>query len=199
VQFVRERGPFAARAVAAAVRRLDPADARHWLALLLQSPPDLRAAIHGVGAAGEPALVPALVAVMEDPALARVAGEAFTRITGVALREHGLSAPPPRDFRAGPTDDPDDPDVAMDRDRGLPWPDPAAVSAWWRTAQAQFRAGTRHLLGRPVTSEWTRHVLRFGTQRQRAAAAEELALQRPGPVFEVRAPASRQQDLLAGT
>ena len=40
-------------------------------------------------------------------------------------------------------------------------------------------------------------VLRNGRQRQRAAAALELALQQPGqPLFEVRAPGFRQQQPL---
>jgi hypothetical protein len=57
---------------------------------------------------------------------------------------------------------------------------------------------SRYLLGRPITIESLRQALKIGYQRQRAAAAIELALLNPGkPLFEVRAPAHRQQRLLA--
>ena len=43
-----------------------------------------------------------------------------------------------------------------------------------------------------MSPDWLQDVLRNGRQRQRAAAALELALQQPGqPLFEVRAPGFR--------
>jgi hypothetical protein len=56
----------------------------------------------------------------------------------------------------------------------------------------------RYLLGRPIDDEaWLEHVLREGFQRQRAAAALELAIRRPTePLFNVAAPAWRQKKLL---
>jgi hypothetical protein len=57
--------------------------------------------------------------------------------------------------------------------------------------------GTRYLAGLPITEENCRHVLIHGYQRQRMAAALELALMNPGqPLFETRAPGFRQQRLL---
>ena len=48
-----------------------------------------------------------------------------------------------------------------------------------------------------MSPDWLRDVWRNGRQRQRAAAASELALQQPGqPLVEVRAPGFRQQQLL---
>jgi hypothetical protein len=48
-----------------------------------------------------------------------------------------------------------------------------------------------------MTEDWLEHVLRYGYQRQRAAAALELAIRRPGtPLFNVKAPGYRQQQLL---
>ncbi|HZU36110.1 MAG TPA: hypothetical protein VFA18_09385, partial [Gemmataceae bacterium] len=93
----------------------------------------------------------------------------------------------------GPTEDPADENVAMDADDNLPWPNPPAIEKWWKANQAGFARGTRHLLGKPLTPEWLQHVLRTGRQRQRAAAALELAgLQPERGLFEVRAPGFRQ-------
>ena len=48
-------------------------------------------------------------------------------------------------------------------------------------------------MGKPITAEHCQHVLRSGFQRQRNAAALELALMRPdAPLFETRAPGFRQ-------
>ncbi|MBV8554404.1 MAG: hypothetical protein JO116_02485, partial [Planctomycetaceae bacterium] len=47
--------------------------------------------------------------------------------------------------------------------------------------------------------ESLREALTKGYQRQRAAAAIELAILKPGrPLFEVRAPGWRQQQMLKG-
>jgi uncharacterized protein (TIGR02270 family) len=103
----------------------------------------------------------------------------------------------PEGFAAGPPEDPEAENVAMDPDEDLPWPKPEAIHTWWKNNQGQFRSGIRYLLGKPLSPDWLHDVLRNGRQRQRAAAALELALQQPGqPLFEVRAPGFRQQQRL---
>ena len=48
-----------------------------------------------------------------------------------------------------------------------------------------------------MTIDWLKTVLRDGRQRQRAAAALELAIRQPGtPLFNVAAPGFRQQQIL---
>jgi hypothetical protein len=71
------------------------------------------------------------------------------------------------------------------------------VRDWWHQYRPEFRAGTRYLLGNPIATDWCRHVLRSGRQRQRAGAALELAVASGEPLFEVRAPGFRQQRLLS--
>ena len=154
-------------------------------------------AVVGAGALGDPAAVPWLLEQMTIPELARVAGEAFSMITGADLAYEDLDRKKPEDFEAGPSEDPADDDVAMDADERLPWPDVQRIEAWLAKRRGEFAPGVRHLLGKPVTEEWMERVLRVGKQRQRAAAALELAILRPGtPLFEVRAPGFRQQQLL---
>jgi uncharacterized protein (TIGR02270 family) len=160
--------------------------------------PQLHCLIRGSGIAGDAAYVPWLIRQMHDTSTARGAGESFSLITGADLASLGLERTAPEDFDAGPNDDAGDPDVAPDRDRGLPWPDPARVERWWRDNRTRFETGTRYFMGAPITSGHCIEVLKTGYQRQRILAAHYLCLLDPGtPLFNTSAPASRQQRLLA--
>jgi len=186
-----------AEAAGMAVRRMAPADALNWHKRLSGQPKLARPAIVAAGCLGDPALVPWLISLMGQLPLARLAGEAFTMITGVGLAYRDLERKPPEDFNAGPTDDPKDENVEMDPDDNLPWPEPALVANWWQKNQGQFQNGTRYLCGKPMATEWLQQVLRDGYQRQRTAAALELAIRQPGkPLFNVKAPGFRQIQLL---
>jgi uncharacterized protein (TIGR02270 family) len=156
-----------------------------------------RLATVAAGALGDPAHVPWLIELMRDEPLARIAGEAFTTITGVDLMRAKLSVMRPDGFESGPNDDPDDDNVGIDPDEHLPWPRPNAVAHWWSENVSRFVAGQRYLLGRPISLDVLRAVLRHGRQRQRRAAALELTLLQPGePLFEIRARADRQMEAL---
>jgi len=175
------------------LRRLDSGAAKAWQKQLARQPSHLRLAIQAAGIIGDPEFIPWLIEQMKNLPLARVAGEAFTSITGVGLAFRDLERKPPEDFQAGPTDDPKDENVEMDPDDNLPWPEPTLVADWWQKNQGQFQNGTRYLCGKPMTIEWLKQVLRDGYQRQRAAAALELAIRQPGtPLFNVKAPGFRQ-------
>jgi uncharacterized protein (TIGR02270 family) len=192
-------GPFAKRAVQMAIRRMDPTTARGWRVMLGRDPKTVRLAILGAGAIGDPEVIPWLIDRMADPPLARVSGEAFSMITGAHIDDDKLDGEKPEGFEAGPTENPEDENVAMDPDENLPWPDPVAVRKWWEGRKGDFSNGTRYLVGKPMSPDWLGQVLRDGYQRQRAAAALELAIRQPGrPLFEVRAPGFRQQKLLGG-
>jgi uncharacterized protein (TIGR02270 family) len=191
-------GCFSERSVKMAMRRLPPRDAKIWIKKLILDLGRLRVAAIGAGALADPEIIPWLIDQMKVPALARVAGESFSLITGAHIAHDKLEGPKTEGFEASPTEDPEDENVAMDPEDNLAWPDPALVTKWWETRREGFHSGTRYLLGRPITVESLRQVLKIGYQRQRAAAAIELALLNPGkPLFEVRAPAHRQQRLLA--
>jgi uncharacterized protein (TIGR02270 family) len=186
-------GRYQLRAVQLAVRRLDPQAAHRWLTVLAQLPTAARAALVGAGALGDVAAVPRLLEAMKDLPLARLAGEAFEFITGADIAYEDLDRKPPEGFEAGPTENPSDDNVDPDPDTYLPWPDPDKVAAWWAKRASGFPRNSRYLLGKPIAADWLRQVLKDGRQRQRAAAALELALLRPGqPLYEVRAPGFRQ-------
>jgi hypothetical protein len=99
---------------------------------------------------------------------------------------------------AGPDDDPENDDVAMDEDEGLPWPDPERIRTWWSGNAQDFSPGTRFFMGAPPSWSHCMQVLRSGFQRQRLAAAEHLCLLVPGTLlFPTNAPAWRQSQWLA--
>jgi uncharacterized protein (TIGR02270 family) len=173
--------------------------AAHGLLKQLAVDPDqLRWLIQGSGIAGDPTYVPWLVDHMANEKTARLAGEAFSLVTGVDLSQSGLEGKQPEGFESGPNDDPADPNVDMDPDGGLPWPDVAKIEAWWGANRSRFQKGTRYFMGAPVTRERCIDVLKNGYQQQRILAALYLCLLEPGtPLFNTSAPAWRQQRLLA--
>lgn len=193
---VKEGHPAAEEACAMAARRLgakSAGDARAYLLGLTNR----RVAVKGAGALGDPALLPWLLDVMENPSLRRVAGEAFVMISGAPIESEMIAARP-AGVAAGPSDDPEEDDVALDADDALPWLRPEAARAWLDRRAGAFAPEKRYLLGQPIEAPGLDEALRQGAQRQRAAAALELSLARAGtPLFEVRAPALRQIEALA--
>lgn len=189
--------PHAEKACCMALRLMHLSDAHVWLQELSKNPNLQRLAVIGYGVIGDPMSVPWLIRMMDVEELARVAGESFTMITGVDLAYEDLEGEWPEGFEAGPTESPEDEDVELDPDEDLPWPEPELISGWWNKNKGAFRNGTRYLLGQPISHEHLQQVLRNGYQCQRAAAAIELAMMHPGqPLFEVRAPGFRQQQVL---
>jgi uncharacterized protein (TIGR02270 family) len=184
---------FAEPAAAMFARRSDPGVVKDWYRRRGAKPAQARVAIVAAAAQGEPDAIPWLLETMRQKPLARLAGEAFTFITGADLAKLNLTVSPPADSGAGPTESAADDEVAMDPDDSLPWPALDRVAAWWQSNAGSIAPGTRHLAGRPVAIEGLREVLRTGRQRQRAAAALELAFRLPGvPLFETRAAGFQQ-------
>ncbi len=192
---VSNKTEFAGRALKLLPAKLSMEDTRSLLKNLAQNELGKRLAIQGAGYSGDPYWIPGLLKMMEEPELARVAGEAMSMITGLDLAYLDLDTDWPEGFEAGPTEDPDDEDVAMDEDESLPWPNPQLLAQWWQENMAQYQSGVRYLCGKPITEAQCIHVLKQGYQRQRNAAALELALMGK-PYFETRAPGSVQKALL---
>jgi uncharacterized protein (TIGR02270 family) len=191
-------GRFQERAFQLSVQAMSVSDAHATLRLLAQDRAKIRRLIRGAGLVGDPTYIPWLVDLMTDDKLARLAGEAFSLITGLDLAWLDLERKPPENLESGPNDDPGDANVDMDEDDGLPWPDQERIQGWWDSNSSRFQPGTRYFMGEPLNREACLRVLRDGFQRQRIAAALYLSLLTPGtPLFEWRAPARRQQRELA--
>jgi uncharacterized protein (TIGR02270 family) len=155
-------GALAERACSLAVRCSERERAHAELRALLDS--FERTAIVGIGALGDPTMLPALMESMREPALVQLAREAFTLITGLELEAE------------------DGPDV---------------VEAAIEGNAKEWNDASRLLLGRRPNARRCVWLLHDGLQRHRAAAAIELKLLQPDkPLFETRAPVSRQRRAL---
>jgi uncharacterized protein (TIGR02270 family) len=195
--FVTSDSAFLEQALQIMLRVMDVPNSTKWLSDFTQSPEVLRHAVLGAGIIGDPMYIPWLINLMTVPEVSRVAGEAFSMITGVDLAYDDLDGEWPEGFEAGPTENPEDEDVAMDSDEDLPWPEQSLIQDWWEKNKNNFRVGARYLIGQPVTVEHCKQILNTGFQRQRLAAALELALLRKDePLFNTSASGFRQQQLL---
>jgi uncharacterized protein (TIGR02270 family) len=187
--------PVAEEAVAALFHWCQPSRALSLHRDLFGGEPS-RTSVCAARAAGIHELMPSLLDCLTVPALARLAGESISEITGIDLSNSGLTLP---DAAASdvPLEDPDNEDTEIGPDAGLPKPDPVAIRSWWASHGGEFVRMTRYLAGQPVNSGTLKQLLRKGLQRPRAVAAELLALS-GWPLFDVCAPAFRQSERLAG-
>jgi uncharacterized protein (TIGR02270 family) len=196
--FAAVPGHFRSRAFQLVLQARAPQSAHGWLAALGQEPGNRRWLIRGAGLAGDSRYAAWLIGQMADDKTARLAGESFSLVTGLDIAWHNLDRPRPADFERVPNDDPNDPNVEMDEDDGLPWPDQKLIQRWWSANSHRFSSGVRYFMGEPLNRENCLRVLKEGFQRQRIAAALYLSLLNPGNVlFNTSAPAWRQQRLLA--
>ncbi|MDH5216137.1 MAG: TIGR02270 family protein [Gammaproteobacteria bacterium] len=166
---------------------------------LLSDESTARLALIALGYLGNPKSIPQIIGFMKNPVLARIAGNAFSDITGIDLTEAKLDKDEPEGFEAGPSEDPEDEDVEMDPDEDLPWPDVEKITAWWANSenQARLSQSDRYLLGKPMSKEQLQNILRVGNQKQRAFVANCLGVyEKDQPIFNVYAPAKRQMQLL---
>jgi uncharacterized protein (TIGR02270 family) len=191
--FVLSKSKFTHTALQFALRVADAQTARNWLQSLAKKPGQRRTLITAIGITGDPVYLPMLLKQMETPELARLAGATLSLITGIDLVSNRLDTNRPESFRAGPGDDPDDANVAMDADEDLPWPDIQRVTDWWQQNNGSFTAGKRYLSGSPVTQESCLQILNSGNQQHRYAASLEIALASAEAAFvNTKAPGFRQ-------
>lgn len=183
-------------ALEVALARMDAISAKAWLQTLMQNSATARLACLGVGMLGDSEFLPWVFEKMSEPKLARVAGDAFTRITGVDLVYSDLDMTRQGGFEDEPNDDPKDPNVEMDVDAALAWPDRAKVEAWWRRNSARFARGTGCFYGEALPGALDQAIV-SAAQRYRVSAALRLAMRQPGtPLFNTAAPAARQKAML---
>jgi hypothetical protein len=159
-----------------------------------RQPMEARGLIWGAALSGDPKYIPWIIGHMADDQLARAAGEAFSFITGADIAWLDLDRKPPEQHKALPNEDPEDLNIAMGPDEGLPWPDQARVQDWWIRQRESWISGRRYFGGQLLARASCIEILKSGFQRQRMTAAMYLSLLDPGrPLFECRAPARRQR------
>jgi len=193
-----QKNDFEMFALPLAMRVLDTSQIKNLIGGLAQQSYSLRKAVIASGLSGDPVYIPWLIQQLEIAEVARVSGEAISLITGIDIAYQDLEGESPEGFQAGPTENPEDEDVAMDSDEDLPWADSALVAQWWDQHQQDFIPGNRYLSGKPVSEKQCSIVLRTGFQRQRKVAALDLVVMQPpgAMLFETRAVGKRQQQKL---
>ncbi len=165
-----------ARALNIVFRVLTVHPAREWVSRLAVDRQQTRAAIKAAGIVGDPLAVDGLIEKMTDATQARVAGEAFSLITGIDLEQSRLSLDSPLQPAQVPSEDVNDPIVTLDEDEHLPWPNATLIAARWQQSAPQWVKGQRYFLGKEINTDNLSPILQHGFQRQRQAATMELAL-----------------------
>ena len=108
---------------------------------------------------------------MADVKTSRVAGEAFTLITGADPDKLQIYRTQPAEFESGPNENPDDPIGDMDPDEGLMWPDQQKVEQWWADNSPRFPKGPRYFMGAPADA---RPLYRSAEERLPASGVPPL-------------------------
>ncbi|MCY1017408.1 TIGR02270 family protein [Pyxidicoccus sp. MSG2] len=153
-------------------------------------------ALWALGFTGQPCAAEAALRWMEDPAVAPLAAEAFSAITGLVVS--GPHALPPREDALHDEEEDLDADLVPGPEAALPRPDAQAIREWWTQHASRFQRGTRYLEGRPLDAAALLAALEGSTMRRRHALARELAIRSRGAHrVPTRGPTWRQDAELA--
>ena len=186
--YVDKNGPLQFMAVNTAFRGLPVELGRAWISQLAADPEQSRTVIRATGILGDPVAVPWLIEKMRSVETARLAAEAFSLITGIDLERYQLVIEAPEDITVVPNDKPEDDNVEMDEDENLPFPDVDKVALTWQKHGSNYAAGQRYFMGKVINPDTLQEKLVDGLQRQRFAAAMELAILNPSaPLANIKA------------
>ena len=174
--FIFKIGSYQNKAIQIAFRVLPIDIAREWISELSKDEKQIRVVIKSIGILGDPHAVNWLIDKMNDPLYAKLSAESFVYITGVDLEENGLNIDTPEDYPLIPNDDMYDDIMGLDEDENLPYPDVVKLALIWQKYGQKFIIGKRYFMGKLITQESLEDHINNATQRQRHAAAMELAL-----------------------
>lgn len=158
---------------------------------------DPRLLIWSAAWVGDARAVPWLIAQMANPQLARLAGAAFSIITGADLQTLGLAGDPVLDSTKVSPAESEDEQLEINPHDDLAWPNAQAVQDWWALKSPGVPTRTRLLSGCEPSVEGCKSLLRSGKQPGRCLAALHLQRLLPAVVaFNCAAPGRRQLRLL---
>ncbi|GHG84319.1 TIGR02270 family protein [Comamonas sp. JC664] len=126
-----------------------------------------------LGFSGSRDAVSAVIPLMssQEPLMDRLAGEAFSAITGRRLDDTWT--------RDDDDDAPEDDRISL-TESWLPRPRPDRVADWWNQNQSRFSPSVRYLDGLPCSPVRLRESFEQGTMRRREALAVELRIRSRG-------------------
>jgi uncharacterized protein (TIGR02270 family) len=153
-----------------------------WLVGLL-SQEKLRAEVlWALGFTGQCLAAEACLDWMEEEAVAPLAGEAFSAITGLKLEGKYRKPPPAKEEGLIPLEEEElDASLVPGPEASLPLPRPGAVEGWWLKAGKDFERGARYVRGKKVggAGEFV-EALRHEPMRRQPVHALELAIRSRG-------------------
>lgn len=170
--YVIKPGPFQKYALNLAFRVLPVEIARTWISAMSKEPDQSQAVIRATGILGDPHAINWLITRMQDEATAKIAGEAFSLITGVDLQSSELVIESNIDDEQHRDEELTD----NGEDSELPVPDPDKLKRFWMNNGRNFIAGKRYFLGRTISADYIKSQLNAMSQRQLMASSYELAL-----------------------
>lgn len=158
----------------------DEQDARRLVELMADEV--LRAdVLWALGFTGQASAAEACLELMGQPApVARLAGEAFSAITGLVLKDTYVMESQEEDSLPPLEEDDLGADLIPKLEDELPVPAHAAVADWWLRARQDFSRSTRYLGGKPFSGTALLEALASGPMRRRHVHARELALRTQG-------------------
>jgi len=177
--YVLQENPFQMDAFEICFRSLPVQQARSWINILSSNPAQKHLVIKASSILGDPQAVSWLISQMKIPVLTRLAGEAFTNITGIDLVENKLALESLPDLDNQLPEEKNNESVEMNEDEYLPFPDVNKIAAIWQKYQQRFEVGQRYFMGRSISVDHLNDIYANGKQRQRRAAALEFALIAP--------------------
>ena len=178
--FVHSPGPLQQKAIELAFRVLPMDTARQWISNMSNSDENARAIIRATGVLGDPQAMPWLIEMMKTLRVARVAGEAFSLISGIDLEEHDLALEIPSIETLEEDMDPGE----INEDENLAWPCVEKLAVVWQKYGQGFTPGNRYFLGKPLNNDdFLRTTVLHGFQRSRHAAALELSIRHTGQIL----------------
>ena len=110
---------FGETALQLSLRAMTPDDSRESIRVLAKDPESQRSAVVAIGVLGDPTTVPWTIKAMQSPQTARLAGEAFSMITGVDLARKGLDRVGPEESDAEDVQEPSDKSIRPDYEQPL--------------------------------------------------------------------------------
>jgi uncharacterized protein (TIGR02270 family) len=166
----------------------------------LAEPGSARAAFWALGHIGTQEAAEHALGAMQDPALARLAGEAYAAITGIDLARERLTAKEPGDTPSLPPFEEDDldADLVPHREDLWPLPDATLCAAHWAKVGAAFAPNTRYVRGKPIDVGVLMAAIDKGPMLRRSDYALELYVRTSGACdIETRAASFMQRRMIA--
>lgn len=186
-ELVEARKPDAAFPLLVLALGGDPADLDRIIEALRTEP--LRpAALFALGFTGRSRGAEECLGWLGNDKVARVAGEAFSAITGLAIegeytRKEEAEKEEPIPFEDEDLDEP----IVVGPEAALPLPDPSPVTAWWAKSKGGLEAAARYAGGRPLSSEALLETFKIASCRRRRPLGLDLAIRTHGEyVVETR-------------